>query len=211
MPTHPTIHFLFNQPFSYLSFQVSRYLDAPDIITGNTSPIDPAFKQRLLRHLDSCVSELDLDLGSRPDSGLGSSPGSVTDRVLGPGSPVPLDHPHHAVAAAAAAAAAAHCSAALGAALIKQEIPELEAARPDSSTAPGDENNNSSRPTSAFGQVHPAAVAGMPGMEQPGVSQANPNMLSVVQVRDHFCNFLLYFLIILLISSKFEFHLCKFT
>lgn len=166
-------------------FQVSRYLDAPDIITGNTTPLDPAFKQRLLRHLDSCVSELDLDLGSRPDSGLGSSPGSVTDRVLGSGSPGPLDPHQHAVAtaAAAAAAAAAHCSAALGAALIKQEMPELvEATRPDSSTAPGDENNNSSRPTSAFAPMHPgAAVAMVPGMEQPGASQPN-SMLSVVQV-----------------------------
>ncbi|XP_044002763.1 homeobox protein 5-like isoform X2 [Aphidius gifuensis] len=74
------------------SREVSRYLDAPDIITGNTSPMDPAVKQRLLRHLDSCVSELDLDLGSRPDSGLGSSPGSVTDRVPGAVSPNPSDH-----------------------------------------------------------------------------------------------------------------------
>ncbi|XP_011495415.1 PREDICTED: protein hairy-like [Ceratosolen solmsi marchali] len=152
------------------SREVSRYLDAPDIITGNTTPMEPAVKQRLLRHLDSCVSELDLDLGSRPDSGLGSSPGSVTERVLGPGSPLPLEHPHHAVA---------HCSAALGAALIKQEMPELvDATRPDSSTAPGDENNNSSRPTSAFGQMHPS----MAGVEQPAGSQPNPNMLSVVQV-----------------------------
>ena len=147
-------------------------------------PLDPAFKQRLLRHLDSCVSELDLDLGSRPDSGLGSSPGSVTDRVLNPGSPLPLDPAHQA--AAAAAAAAAHCSAvqALGGAtsLIKQEIPELDATtRPDSSTAPGDENNNSSRPTSAFAQMHPT-VPGMASMEQAGGSQPN-NMLSVVQVR----------------------------
>ncbi|XP_058808180.1 uncharacterized protein LOC131673858 [Phymastichus coffea] len=164
------------------SREVSRYLDAPDIITGNTTPLDPAFKQRLLRHLDSCVSELDLDLGSRPDSGLGSSPGSVTDRVLGPSSPVSvLEQQHQQVAAAAAAAA--HCSAALGAAMIKQEIPELvEAARADSSTAPGDENNNSSRPTSAFGHLHPGVVAGMPGIDPTGVAQANPNMLSVVQV-----------------------------
>ncbi|XP_031779123.1 protein hairy [Nasonia vitripennis] len=164
------------------SREVSRYLDAPDIITGNTTPLEPAFKQRLLRHLDSCVSELDLDLGSRPDSGLGSSPGSVTDRVLGPASPGPLDPHQQAVATAAAAAAAAHCSAALGAALIKQEMPELvEAARADSSTAPGDENNNSSRPTSAFAPMQPGAVPVVPGMEQPGSSQPN-SMLSVVQV-----------------------------
>jgi len=165
-------------------FQVSRYLDAPDIITGNTTPMDPAVKQRLLRHLDSCVSELDLDLGSRPDSGLGSSPGSVTDRVTGATSPGPLDH-HVTVGP--------HCSAAAltPAGLIKSEIPEMvEAARPDSSTTAGDENNNSSRPTSAFSQVvnsaaldphHPHHPAGLP-VDQASTSQQNPNMLSVVQV-----------------------------
>ena len=129
--------------------------------------MDPAVKQRLLRHLDSCVSELDLDLGSRPDSGLGSSPGSVTDRVTGAASPGPLDH--HATQAP-------HCSTALNPALIKTEIPEMEAARPDSSTTAGDENNNSSRPTSAFSQVNPASL------DQASTSQQNPNMLSVVQV-----------------------------
>lgn len=159
------------------SREVSRYLDAPDIITGNTTPLDPAVKQRLLRHLDSCVSELDLDLGSRPDSGLGSSPGSVTDRVTGPASPGPLEH--HGPTA--------HCSTApLPAGLIKAEIPDIEPARPDSSTTAGDENNNSSnsRPTSAFGQVatidsHSPAMA---VIDQASTSQQNPNMLSVVQV-----------------------------
>ncbi|XP_035722768.1 uncharacterized protein LOC118441880 isoform X3 [Vespa mandarinia] len=158
--------------------RVSRYLDAPDIITGNTTPMDPAVKQRLLRHLDSCVSELDLDLGSRPDSGLGSSPGSVTDRVTGATSPGPLDH--HVPPTP-------HCSTALNpAGLIKSEIPEMETARPDSSTTAGDENNNSSRPTSAFSQVNPAGLdphhpSGIP-VDQASTSQQNPNMLSVVQV-----------------------------
>ncbi|XP_014236128.1 protein hairy-like [Trichogramma pretiosum] len=195
------------------SREVSRYLDAPDIITGNTTPLDPAFKQRFIRHLDSCVSELDLDLGSRPDSGLGSSPGSVTDRVLGPGSPLPLDpaahHQQAVAAAAAAAAAAAHCNAAVAlgsAALIKQELPELDAAaaaavgvsglaasaRPDNGAAPipGDENNNSSRPTSAFAQMHAAAGVLPPGVPPPVIdpqaaasgNQPPSNMLSVVQV-----------------------------
>lgn len=157
---------------------MSRYLDAPEIITGNTNPIDPAMKQRLLRHLDSCVSELDLDLGSRPDSGLGSSPGSVTDRVPGVTSPVPLEH--HVVPAP-------HCSTVINPALIKAENPELDAARPDSSTTAGDENNNSSRPTSAFSQVNAAVLdphhpgAAIP-VDQASTSQQNPNMLSVVQV-----------------------------
>lgn len=189
--------------------QVSRYLDAPDIITGNTSPMDPAVKQRLLRHLDSCVSELDLDLGSRPDSGLGSSPGSVTDRVTGAASPGPLEH--HVPPAA-------HCSTTLNSAatagLVKAEIPEIESARPDSSTIAGDENNNNSsssgsgsgnsRPTSAFGQLNTASLeshhhshpslpppppsahpstAGIPAViDHASSPQQNPNMLSVVQV-----------------------------
>lgn len=165
--------------WTFVYLQVSRYLDAPDIITGNTSPMDPAVKQRLLRHLDSCVSELDLDLGSRPDSGLGSSPGSVTDRVPGASSPGPLDH--HVTPTP-------HCSAtvALNPSLIKSEMPEMETARPDSSTTAGDENNNSSRPTSAFSQVNPGGLdphnpAGMP-IDQASTSGQNPNMLSVVQV-----------------------------
>ncbi|XP_043515194.1 protein hairy-like isoform X4 [Frieseomelitta varia] len=176
------------------SREVSRYLDAPDIITGNTTPIDPAMKQRLLRHLDSCVSELDLDLGSRPDSGLGSSPGSVTDRVTGSASPGPLEH--HVPSSA-------HCSTTLNpVGLIKAEIPDIEPARPDSSTTAGDENNNNSnsssngnsRPTSAFGQVNttnldshhhppPPPPPGISVIDQASTSsQQNPNMLSVVQV-----------------------------
>ncbi|XP_076232554.1 bHLH protein similar to Deadpan [Calliopsis andreniformis] len=179
------------------SREVSRYLDAPDIITGNTTPMDPAVKQRLLRHLDSCVSELDLDLGSRPDSGLGSSPGSVTtDRATGAGSPGPLEH--HVPPTA-------HCSTTLNptVGLIKAEIPEIEPARPDSSTTAGDENNNNSnsggggggnsRPTSAFGQLNPASLEphhhpppppppGMSIIDQTSGGQQNPNMLSVVQV-----------------------------
>ncbi|XP_063988277.1 protein hairy-like [Diachasmimorpha longicaudata] len=159
------------------SREVSRYLDAPDIITGNTSPMDPAMKQRLLRHLDSCVSELDLDLGSRPDSGIGSSPGSVTDRVSGVTSPNPMDH-HTPVTP--------HSSASLNSSAIKSEISELETTRPDSSTTTGDENNNSSRPPSAFSQVNPPTLdshfSGGVVMDQQSTSSSNPNMLSVVQV-----------------------------
>ncbi|XP_051161719.1 protein hairy-like [Leptopilina boulardi] len=156
------------------SREVSRYLEAPDIITGNTTPMDPAVKQRLQRHLDSCVSELDLDLGSRPDSGLGSSPGSVTDRTTGVTSPGPLDH--HTP----------HCSTALKPTMMKTEIAEIEADRPDSSTTAGDENNNSSRPTSAFSQVNPTSLDSHQPTEinadQASTSQDNANMLSVVQV-----------------------------
>ncbi|XP_063988284.1 uncharacterized protein LOC135168229 [Diachasmimorpha longicaudata] len=139
--------------------------------------MDPAMKQRLLRHLDSCVSELDLDLGSRPDSGIGSSPGSVTDRVSGVTSPNPMDH-HTPVTP--------HSSASLNSSAIKSEISELETTRPDSSTTTGDENNNSSRPPSAFSQVNPPTLdshfSGGVVMDQQSTSSSNPNMLSVVQV-----------------------------
>ncbi|XP_015120451.1 uncharacterized protein LOC107043445 [Diachasma alloeum] len=157
--------------------RINRYLDAPDIITGNTAPMDPAMKQRLLRHLDSCVSELDLDLGSRPDSGMGSSPGSVADRISGVTSPNPLDQ---------YTPVASHCSTALTSAVMKSEISELETPRPDSSTTAGDENNNSSRPPSAFSQAHPPTLdTHFPGgiiINQQSMSGSNPNMLSVVQV-----------------------------
>ena len=163
---------------------MSRYLDAPDIITGNTSPMDPAVKQRLLRHLDSCVSELDLDLGSRPDSGLGSSPGSVTDRVPGTSSPGLLDH--HAIPTPRCSSSSSSNGTALTQSMIKSEMPEMETARPDSSTTAGDENNNSSRPTSAFSQVNPGGLdahhaSGIP-LDQASISGQNSNMLSVVQV-----------------------------
>lgn len=148
--------------------------------------MDAGMKQRLLRHLDSCVAELDLDLGSRPDSGLGSSPGSVNDTrepngrgPLGPQSPVPLIATHPANGPPPQ--------------LIKAELPDLEmSTRPDSSTTAGDENNNSSRPTSAFGPiniVNPAQLMDPQHQQALASTSANPqngtdnqSMLSVVQV-----------------------------
>lgn len=138
----------------FLIFKVSRYLDAPEIITGHSIPMNPMVKQRLLRHLDSCVSELDLDLGSRPDSGLGSSPGSVTtDRVTGAVSPGALE------------ATTSHCNTSQNAtSLIKTELVENirdnSITRSDNPAMDGDENNNS-RPTSAFNHTS------VPGFEQP--------------------------------------------
>lgn len=173
--------------------QVSRYLEAPDIITGNTSPIEPAIKQRLIRHLDSCVSELDLDLGSRPDSGLGSSPGSVIDRVPSVASPTALEH--HSTTPATVGVLP-HCSStSINPGVIKSEMPEIMESgtiitRPDSSTITGDENNNSSRPNSAFGQVNSTVIDRAIDpltqhnltLDQASTSTQNPNMLSVVQV-----------------------------
>jgi hypothetical protein len=46
--------------------QVSRFLESPDLALTPGAPtpaLDPTIKQRLLRHLDTCVAELDLDIG----------------------------------------------------------------------------------------------------------------------------------------------------
>jgi hypothetical protein len=40
---------------------VSRFLDSSDLAL--TPALDPTIKQRLLRHLDTCVAELDMDFG----------------------------------------------------------------------------------------------------------------------------------------------------
>jgi hypothetical protein len=45
---------------------VSRFLESPDLALTPGAPtpaLDPTIKQRLLRHLDTCVAELDLDIG----------------------------------------------------------------------------------------------------------------------------------------------------
>ncbi|XP_011312625.1 transcription factor HES-1-like isoform X1 [Fopius arisanus] len=159
------------------SREVSRYLEAPDIITGNTSSMEPAIKQRLLRHLDSCVSELDLDLGSRPDSAIGSSSGSMADRISGTTSPSAREQ---------YTLAAPQCSSSSNPVLMKSEVADQESTRPDSSTTAGDENNNSSRPSSALTQVNLATLdshlSGNIMVDQASTSNQNPSMLSVVQV-----------------------------
>jgi hypothetical protein len=46
--------------------QVSRFLESSDLALTPGAPtpaLDPTIKQRLLRHLDTCVAELDLDFG----------------------------------------------------------------------------------------------------------------------------------------------------
>lgn len=40
--------------------EVQRYLETPDVQTMTI--IDPGIRQRLLRHLESCVTEVDMDL-----------------------------------------------------------------------------------------------------------------------------------------------------
>ena len=45
---------------------MSRFLESPDLALTPGAPtpaLDQTIKQRLLRHLDTCVAELDLDIG----------------------------------------------------------------------------------------------------------------------------------------------------
>lgn len=153
---------------------MARFLEAPDPFEG--CPIDSGMKQRLLRHLDSYSTELDLDICSRPDSGLGSSPSSINDSresngrggiVGGPQSPVHANYPPGS--------------------LVKSDMHDYEAsARPDSSTNTGDENNNRSRPTSAFTPVvSPADSQHQSAFASTSANQRNSeekSPMSVVQV-----------------------------
>nr|CAD7574215.1 unnamed protein product [Timema californicum] len=106
--------------FQECTREVSRFLESSDLLNSSTgtqsSPItlDPRIKQRLLRHLDSCVAELDLDFGLSPSS---SSPSTAA------GSPDSKDPVSSSPLAAVKAEADSE-------------------ARPDSSTTGGDENNN---------------------------------------------------------------------
>ncbi|XP_039278999.1 protein hairy [Nilaparvata lugens] len=107
--------------------EVTRFLDTPELHLGVTpnlsikpgSPhqlIDPTMKQRLLRHLESCVSEIDLDFSlAAVKSGLTDAIDNRLEDMLMAVKQEPLD-----------------CD------------DTTSPAKPDSSTvSPGDENNNS--------------------------------------------------------------------
>ncbi|RZF34783.1 hypothetical protein LSTR_LSTR007835 [Laodelphax striatellus] len=121
--------------------EVTRFLDTPELHLGVTpnlnikpgSPhqlIDPTIKQRLLRHLESCVSEIDLDFSlAAVKSGLKALDNEADNR---------LDQIEDMLMAA-------ECNQ-----RIKQEpIDSDETTKPDSSTvSPGDENNNNNNNSS---------------------------------------------------------------
>ncbi|XP_069690654.1 transcription factor HES-1-like isoform X2 [Periplaneta americana] len=65
--------------FQECTREVSRFLESSDLALTPGAPtpaLDPTIKQRLLRHLDTCVAELDLDFG------LAASPESNKDAAL---------------------------------------------------------------------------------------------------------------------------------
>ncbi|KAL1116572.1 hypothetical protein AAG570_005044 [Ranatra chinensis] len=50
--------------------EVTRFLESPELLAGSKC-VEPAVKQRLLRHLETCASEIDLDFRpSRPAKAL---------------------------------------------------------------------------------------------------------------------------------------------
>ncbi|KAG8332606.1 hypothetical protein J6590_017817, partial [Homalodisca vitripennis] len=111
--------------FQECAREVSRFLDSPELQLGPTAPlgtsqqlIDPAIKQRLLRHMDSCVSEIDLDFSLASARGLDPETDQRLDRLE---------------------------DMLMGGPKIQTEPLESdEMTKPDSSTiSPGDENNNS--------------------------------------------------------------------
>lgn len=134
--------------FLYFYFlQVTRFLESPELHMGVTqsinstkpgSPsqlIDPTIKQRLLRHLESCVSEIDLDFSlAAMKSGMKPLNDNEADNPHGEESmddgSILLNGP----------TALSECSQRL----VKQEpMDSDETTKPDSSTvSPGDENNN---------------------------------------------------------------------
>lgn len=109
-------------------YQVTRFLESPDLQLGTTSNgnppatslIDANIKQRLLRHIDSCISEIDLDFSL-----------ATMKTTLDPETDNRLDRIEEMLMN--------------GKTKIKSEPADNdEVTKPDSSTvSPGDENNNS--------------------------------------------------------------------
>ncbi|XP_049769061.1 transcription factor HES-4-like [Schistocerca cancellata] len=70
----------FRAGFQECAREVGRFLESPEVVLAPPEP-HASLKQRLLRHLESCVAELDLDLGlamraeesSKPDSSSGQA------------------------------------------------------------------------------------------------------------------------------------------
>lgn len=66
--------------------EVQRYLETPDAQTMTV--MDPGVRQRLLRHLDNCIAEVDMDLKPQPQP----SPSAIEERLqLPPDSSTPAE------------------------------------------------------------------------------------------------------------------------
>lgn len=116
--------------------------------------MNPVVKQRLSRHLDNCISELDLDLRSRPDSGPDRSPRSITS-----------DGNADAASPGALEATTSYCNSSHNITLpIETEVIEnvgvSTITRSNDSASNGDENNNDDRSTVEVNSTS------LPGFEQ---------------------------------------------
>ncbi|XP_054258307.1 transcription factor HES-1-like [Macrosteles quadrilineatus] len=157
--------------FQECAREVTRFLDTPELQLGPTAPlapgpplIDTGIKQRLLRHMDSCLSEIDLDFSLAT---MRTSLDSETDQRL--------DRLEEML---------------MGGPKVQTPVDNEEMTKPDSSTtSPGDENNNSHnkarrKPPTATRLRKPdkkPVVTSTKANEPASTSSSQPN-LSVVQV-----------------------------
>lgn len=62
--------------------EVQRYLETPDAQTMTL--IDAGVRQRLLRHLDNCIAEVDVDIRNANTSTPNSNNGQIEERLVAP-------------------------------------------------------------------------------------------------------------------------------
>ncbi|XP_052122294.1 uncharacterized protein LOC113209432 isoform X1 [Frankliniella occidentalis] len=149
--------------FQECAREVTRFLDTPELLlgpaalslTGSQSPnaatstsglIDPGARKRLLRHLEACAAELDLDFGH------------AAAKMAAQGGPGSSQMAAHLAALTASMASPPSSPGGEGVddSRLKTEE-ECDAARPDSSTvSTGDENNNGGLNGAAVGPGEPA-------------------------------------------------------
>ncbi|XP_049943362.1 transcription factor HES-1-like [Schistocerca serialis cubense] len=156
----------FRAGFQECAREVGRFLESPEVVLAPPEP-HASLKQRLLRHLESCVAELDLDLGLAMRAEESSKPDSSSGQAQAP-------LPGSSCSSSSASASSAASSTA--------PAPGAPAAR-------GDENNNRGQRThSASGKASPGSLLGgrlLSASQSPEptspLDATNP-LLSVVQV-----------------------------
>ncbi|XP_047099317.1 transcription factor HES-4-B-like [Schistocerca piceifrons] len=128
----------FRAGFQECAREVGRFLESPEVVLAPPEP-HASLKQRLLRHLESCVAELDLDLGLAMRAEESSKPDSSSGQAQAP-------LPGSSCSSSSASASSAASSTA--------PAPGAPAAR-------GDENNNRGQRThGASGKASPGSLLG---------------------------------------------------
>ncbi|XP_049840960.1 transcription factor HES-1-like [Schistocerca gregaria] len=125
----------FRAGFQECAREVGRFLESPEVVLAPPEP-HASLKQRLLRHLESCVAELDLDLGLAMRAEESSKPDSSSGQAQAP-------LPGSSCSSSSASAASSTAPA------------------PGAPAARGDENNNrGQRAHSASGKASPGSLLG---------------------------------------------------